>query len=81
VGGCRFAIYVSSGDRVTCGDARCLTRCHLAFVSNLCHFSATVSRSRIFAGRLHGPGLADPVHFVTVTPLVTARQFEPILSN
>jgi hypothetical protein len=29
---------VSCGDRLTCCDARCLTRCHLASVSNSCHF-------------------------------------------
>jgi hypothetical protein len=38
---CRFSSRVPYGDSLTCGDAWCLTRCHLRFVSNLCHFSRT----------------------------------------
>jgi hypothetical protein len=40
-GGCRFPNRVSYGDRLTCCDARCLTRCHLASVSDSCHFFRT----------------------------------------
>jgi hypothetical protein len=40
-GGCRFRNRVSYGDRLTCCDARCLTRCHLASVSDSCHFFRT----------------------------------------
>ncbi len=34
-----FSNSVSSRDAQTCDDATCLTRCHLALVSNPCHFS------------------------------------------
>src|SRR6201987_5980628 len=36
--GCRFADCVSSGDPLTWDDVSCLSRCHQAFVSNVCHF-------------------------------------------
>ena len=32
---------MSYSDRLTCCDARCLTRCHLASVSDSCHFFRT----------------------------------------
>jgi hypothetical protein len=35
---CRFSSRVPSCARLTCGDVRCLTRCHRASVSNSCHF-------------------------------------------
>src|ERR1700741_5229633 len=35
---CRFSFKMSSSDPLTCGDASCLTPCHLRFVSNSCHF-------------------------------------------
>ena len=35
---CRFADCVSSGDPLTCDDVSCLSRCHQAFISNVCHF-------------------------------------------
>jgi len=38
---CSFSNRVSSDDPVTCTNVRCLTRCHLVFVSNLCHFFRT----------------------------------------
>ena len=37
----RFPNRVSYGDRLTCCDALCLTRCHLASVSDSCHFFRT----------------------------------------
>jgi hypothetical protein len=37
----RFPDFVSSRGLLTCDDARCLTRCHRAFVSNSCHFFGT----------------------------------------
>ena len=37
----RFSNRVSYSDRLTCCDARCLTRCHLASVSDSCHFFRT----------------------------------------
>ena len=33
-----FADCVSSGDPLTCDDVSCLSRCHQAFISNVCHF-------------------------------------------
>ena len=36
-----FSNPVSYSDRLTCCDARCLTRCHLASVSDSCHFFRT----------------------------------------
>ena len=36
-----FSNRVSYSDRLTCCDARCLTRCHLASVSDSCHFFRT----------------------------------------
>ena len=36
---CRFPNRVSSSSSLTCGDASCLTRCHLGSVSVSCHFS------------------------------------------
>ena len=38
---CSFSNRVSYSDRLTCCDARCLTRCHLASVSDSCHFFRT----------------------------------------
>ena len=40
-GSCSFSNRVSYSDRLTCCDARCLTRCHLASVSDSCHFFRT----------------------------------------
>jgi hypothetical protein len=39
--GCSFSNRVSYDDRLTWCDARCLTRCHLASVSDSCHFFRT----------------------------------------
>jgi hypothetical protein len=36
-----FSNRVSYRERLTCCDARCLTRCHLASVSDSCHFFRT----------------------------------------
>jgi hypothetical protein len=38
---CRVPDSVSYSEALTCGDARCLTACHLGFVSNSCHFFRT----------------------------------------
>jgi hypothetical protein len=35
---CRFPLSVSHDASLTCGDASCLTSCHLHFVSNSCPF-------------------------------------------
>ncbi len=35
---CRFSNFVSYCVGLSCGDASCLTACHLRFVSNSCHF-------------------------------------------
>ena len=45
--GCRFSNRVSFTKALSCGDAGCLTPCHLAFVSYSCHFFAT-PHSRLY---------------------------------
>ena len=41
VSSCSFSNRVSYSDPLTCRDVRCLTRCHLASVSDSCHFFRT----------------------------------------
>ena len=68
---CSFSNRVSYSDRLTCCDARCLTRCHLASVSDSCHFFRT-SQTCTFDGytscscrRAHA--CSSGTVFVTVT--------------
>src|SRR6478752_6656426 len=55
---CSFSNPMSHRDLLTCSDARGLTRCHLDFVSDLCHFF----RQRV----LHQPGGVQPLDAGTV---------------
>lgn len=63
---CRFSNCVSSCDVLTCGDVTCLTSCHLAFVSDSCHFS-----ERARGGPSHLDRLSLPCHLHGL--LVTSR--------
>src|ERR1700692_2118309 len=56
---CRFPDFVSSRGLLTCDDARCLSRCHRAFVSSSCHF---------FGTPLSVPWLSNPRESATVQP-------------